>query len=181
MKRLMAFAVLLMSLAGCGGSDDNETQMTVKVAAHQGSCNFGFNTLMCHLIQHEGSQTWDGMWPYISGFTYVWGHEYVLVVGETIGEKTVEGRIITRRLIAVKSDQIVDPDTEFQYYSDPADIKLTSSTGGTLVNDTPFVCLDDARCEALATLLAASGGIRMTFGYSTGTSLPLVLKSSTRT
>src|SRR6516225_9994561 len=130
MKKLMAFAVLLMSLAGCGGSDDNETQMTVKVAAHQASCNFGFNTMMCHLIQHEGSQTWDDSWPSIAGFTYVWGHEYVLVVGQTIGEKTVEGPIITRRLIAVKSDQISDPDTEFQYYSYPSDIKLTSSTGG---------------------------------------------------
>jgi len=184
MKKLMAFAVLLMSLAGCGSSD-NETQMTVKVAAYRTSCDFGFGDTMCHMVWNEDGQVIGG-WTSIAGFNFVWGHEYVLSVGQTISdEKNVEGPIITRRLIAVKSDQIVDPDTEFQYYSHNStgvrNIQLTSATGGKLQDNTPFVCLGDAQCEALATLLEDPvSQMTMTFGYSAGTSLPLVLKSSTR-
>lgn len=178
MKKAILLGAISLALAACGGDDSTET-VELKVQHNRA------------LLTGWGGGT--GVWYPVSdrysvpaGFTHQWGHNYVIRAAVTnLKNPPADHPGYEVKFLSVMSDTLAAPDSVFEtwvgnaYFSDG--IALNGNGGGSLSDGTPFVCETAKACEDLAAArvaAATSGSVHATFGYSAGTSLPLVLKAA---
>lgn len=178
MKRYLLLATMLTSLAGCGGTNDEQIT-TVHVSHYREQT---FIAPGGYVLWPIGTDDAGNSQP-VPHFDHHWGHQYVIRIGKTpVDHPAADAPNYNLRLVSIDSDVVVPATTEFVLTAYPFTTPLFSVTGagGTLMDGTPFVCSDEQTCADLSaapTALTSPNALAITFGYSAGTQLPLVVKS----
>jgi hypothetical protein len=173
-------AALALNLCAC---EDQGRTLRMKVAHYRTPCQAWVPTT-CQVVDlgdGRGPVFWSET---IHGLDWTWGHEYDVLVAESdTGLRGEDAPWLRYDLLSIKSDRRVAEDAEFTIYAnrDPtfgSPVSVTSATGGTLRDGTPFVCPAEQLCTDLVALVAAEQSVTVTFGYSPGVALPLIVRAA---
>lgn len=166
-----------LALSACGSP-------TVMEIDHYKTPCYGVSRYLCTRARDQGAANFGLMYDGIEGFSFQWGHTYVLEVDvDTVDNPPEDGSSVSYTLMSVISDTPVSPETTFVIRVDGTsddlgylpDLTFDQNGGGTLLSAVAFTCADADVCAAASQVEDTGGIANLTFGYPDPVGEPIVL------
>jgi hypothetical protein len=181
-----AASLAVFSLSACGGGDAEDSRIVqFEVADYKSPCA-GVGLYMCSRVRISGAGTYGLFYDNIAGFAQQWGRRYVIEVRETrVSNPPADSSGKSYALMRVISETAALDDASFSINtlavpSAANGYVRLSTAGGTLLDGTLFTCATTQVCTDVAALVQRNEVMALTFSYSAGASLPLVMTAAVK-
>lgn len=173
---LLALGTLV---AACGSSEQsgNSAVREVTVASYKRPCTDLANRL-CFQTKKSDETSWQNFYGAVSGFQYQWGHEYDLLVRETlIANPPADGGSVDTELLSLSQVRADAVGTEYLLDKVTLDVMALSinQAGNYQLYGEPFACAVTVDCATLFSLNGSNRVVAMRFKYTGVAPLPIEL------